>query len=81
MKWLVLLCLNTGLKVVQQAAAVFGGAEQSEQGAVGAAGSREVLPSTVTVRNQSQASACTITSKIAPLTKLTYLAWPGGVTR
>ena len=37
-KWLVSLCFDADLEVVQQVAAVLGGAEEMNPGAVGAAG-------------------------------------------
>ena len=56
MKWLVSVCLTSDLEVIQEPPAVLGDAEQMDPGAVGAAGSPGVLPSTATARNRLRAS-------------------------
>ena len=51
-----LVVLDADLKMIQEAPAVLGDAEQVHPGAVGAAGPAQVLPSTATALNRCRAS-------------------------
>ena len=52
-----LVVLDIDLQVIQEVPALLGDAEQAHLGAVGAAGPRQVLPSTATARSRLRASA------------------------